>query len=46
MIKKIIEKFKEDPVLFLFDFVCMGLMVYLLLISVIVIFMMLLGVRW
>lgn len=43
MIKKIIEAFKEDPVLFLFDFACMGLMVYLLLISVIMIFMMLLG---
>lgn len=43
MIKKIIEKFKEDPVLFLFDLACMGLMVYLLLISVIMIFMMLLG---
>lgn len=43
MIKKIIEKFREDPVLFMFDFACMTLMVYLLLISVIMIFMMLLG---
>ena len=46
MVKKIIEKFKKDPVLFLFDLACMGLMVYLLLISIIVVFMMLLGVRW
>ena len=43
MIKKIIEAFKEDPVIFIFDLACMALMIYLLLISVIMIFMMLLG---
>ena len=43
MIKKIIEKFKEDPVVFMCDLACMMMLAYLLLISVIMIFMMLLG---
>lgn len=43
MIKKIIEAFKEDPVVFMYDLAWRMFVAYLLLISVIVIFMMLLG---
>lgn len=43
MIKKIIEAFKEDPIFFLCELAWQALMIYLLLISVIVIFMMLFG---
>lgn len=43
MIKKIIELFKEDPILFIFELAWRMFIAYLLLISIIVIFMMLLG---
>lgn len=43
MIKKIIEAFKEDPVLFIFELAWRLLLIYLLLICVITAFMMLFG---
>lgn len=43
MLKKIIETFKENPILFMFELAWRMFITYLLLISIIVIFMMLFG---